>query len=281
MINLPLNIDYTGKVVVITGAGGLICGAMARAFAQSGAKVAALDLNEDAVKQLADELKAEGLICEGYKANVLDPDALKEVHDAVVRDLGECDILVNGAGGNNPRATTDNEYQHEAKEGGKSFFDLEASGVDFVFKLNFQGTLLPTQAFAKDMVAKKSGAILNISSMNAYTPLTKIPAYSAAKAGISNFTQWLATHFAGTGIRCNAIAPGFLVSAQNYRLLFNEDGTPTARSAKILNGTPTGRYVDASELLGATLFLCDDRSASAITGVVLPIDCGFAAYSGV
>ena len=281
MINLPLNIDYNGKVVVITGAGGLICGAMARAFAQSGAKVAALDLNEEAVKALADELKAEGFICEGYKANVLDPEMLEEVHKAVVTDLGKCDILVNGAGGNNPRATTDNEYQHEAKEGGKSFFDLDPSGVDFVFKLNFQGTLLPTQVFAKDLVEKKSGAILNISSMNAYTPLTKIPAYSAAKAGISNFTQWLATHFAGTGIRCNAIAPGFLVSAQNYRLLFNEDGTPTARSAKILNGTPTGRYVDASELLGATLFLCDDRAASAITGVVLPIDCGFAAYSGV
>ncbi|MBQ9744308.1 MAG: SDR family oxidoreductase [Clostridia bacterium] len=281
MINLPLNIDYTDKVVVVTGAGGLICGAMARAFAQSGAKVAALDLNEEAVKKLADELKAEGFICEGYKANVLDPDALKEVHKAVLSDLGECDILVNGAGGNNPRATTDNEYQHEAKDGGKSFFDLEADGVDFVFKLNFQGTLLPTQVFAKDMVGKKAGCILNISSMNAYTPLTKIPAYSAAKAGISNFTQWLATHFAGTGIRCNAIAPGFLVSAQNYRLLFNEDGTPTARSAKILKGTPMDRYVDASELLGATLFLCDNRSASAITGVVLPIDCGFSAYSGV
>ena len=281
MIQLPLNIDYSGKVVVVTGAGGLICGAMARAFAQSGAKVAALDLNEEAVKALADELKAEGFICEGYKANVLDPEMLEEVHKAVIADLGKCDILVNGAGGNNPRATTDNEYQHEAKEGGKSFFDLDPSGVDFVFKLNFQGTLLPTQVFAKDLVEKKSGAILNISSMNAYTPLTKIPAYSAAKAGISNFTQWLATHFAGTGIRCNAIAPGFLVSAQNYKLLFNEDGTPTARSAKILNGTPTGRYVDASELLGATLFLCDDRAASAITGVVLPIDCGFAAYSGV
>lgn len=281
MMNLPLNIDYKGKVVVVTGAGGLICGAMARAFAQCGAKVAALDLNESAVKALANELKSEGYICEGYGANVLDKSALEEVYRAVVNDLGQCDILVNGAGGNNPRATTDNEYQHEAKEGGKSFFDLQADGVDFVFKLNFQGTLLPTQTFAKDMVAKKGGCILNVSSMNAYTPLTKIPAYSAAKAGISNFTQWLATHFAGTGIRCNAIAPGFLVSAQNYRLLFNEDGTPTARSAKILNGTPTGRYVDASELLGATLFLCDDRSASAITGVVLPIDCGFAAYSGV
>ena len=281
MMNLPLNIDYSGKVVVVTGAGGLICGAMARAFAQSGAKVAALDLNEEAVKKLAEELKAEGFICEGYKANVLEPASLEEVHQAVLADLGPCDILVNGAGGNNPRATTDNEYHHEAKEGSKSFFDLDASGVDFVFKLNFQGTLLPTQAFAKDMAEKKGGCILNISSMNAYTPLTKIPAYSAAKAGISNFTQWLATHFAGTGIRCNAIAPGFLVSAQNKALLFNEDGTPTARSAKILKGTPMDRFVDASELLGATLFLCDDRSASAITGVVLPIDCGFAAYSGV
>ena len=281
MLNLPLNIDYSGKVVVVTGAGGLICGTMARAFAQCGAKVAALDLNEEAVKKLADELKADGFICEGYKANVLEPDQLNEVHQKVLEELGSCDILVNGAGGNNPRATTDNEYQHEAKEGGKSFFDLEAAGVDFVFKLNFQGTLLPTQAFAKDMVKKGSGCILNISSMNAYTPLTKIPAYSAAKAGISNFTQWLATHFAGTGIRCNAIAPGFLVSAQNKALLFNEDGTPTARSRKILNGTPTNRFVDGEELIGATLFLCDDKSASAITGVVLPVDAGFAAYSGV
>ncbi len=281
MMNLPLNIDFTGKVVVITGAGGVICGTMARAFAQAGAKVAALDLNEDAVKKLADELKEEGYICEGYKANVLDPEALKAVHDQVVSDLGTCDILVNGAGGNNPRATTDNEYQHEAKEGGKSFFDLDPNGVDFVFKLNFQGTLLPTQAFAKDMVEKKSGCILNISSMNAYIPLTKIPAYSGAKAAVSNFTQWLATHFAGSGIRCNAIAPGFLVTNQNRALLFNPDGTPTARSAKILNGTPTHRFVDSEELLGATFFLCDDKAASAITGVVLPVDAGFAAYSGV
>ena len=281
MINLPLNIDYSGKVVVVTGAGGLICGTMARAFAQCGAKVAALDLNEDAVKKLADELKAEGFVCEGYKANVLDSEQLGEVHAAVKRDLGGCDILINGAGGNNPRATTDNEYQHEATQESKTFFDLDSDGVDFVFKLNFQGTLLPTQVFARDMVENKSGTILNISSMNAYTPLTKIPAYSAAKAGISNFTQWLATHFAGTGIRCNAIAPGFLVSAQNKSLLFSDDGTPTKRSQKILNGTPTNRFVDSEELIGATLFLCDDKSASAITGVVLPVDAGFAAYSGV
>ena len=281
MINLPLNVDFSGKVVVVTGAGGVLCGDMARAYAQAGAKVAALDLNEDAVKKLAEELTAEGFTCIGYKANVLDPVALEEVHQAVLRDLGPCDILVNGAGGNSPKATTDNEYHHEAKEGGKSFFDLDAGGVDFVFKLNFQGTLLPTQTFAKDMVERKCGNILNISSMNAYIPLTKIPAYSAAKSGISNFTQWLATHFAGTGIRCNAIAPGFLVSNQNRALLFNEDGTPTARSAKILNGTPMGRFVDSEELLGGLFFLTDDKSASAITGVVLPIDCGFAAYSGV
>ena len=281
MINLPLNIDFTGKVVVVTGAGGVLCSTMARAFAQAGAKVAALDLNEDAVKKLAEECRTEGFICEGYKANVLDPEALKAVHAQVLADLGPCDILINGAGGNNPRATTDNEYQHEAREGQKTFFDLDAGGVDFVFKLNFQGTLLPTQTFAKDMVERQSGCILNISSMNAYTPLTKIPAYSGAKAAVSNFTQWLATHFAGSGIRCNAIAPGFLVSNQNRALLFNPDGTPTARSHKILSGTPTGRFVDSEELLGGVFFLCDDRAASAITGVVLPIDAGFSAYSGV
>ncbi len=280
-MNLPLNIDFTGKVVVVTGAGGVLCSDMARAYAQAGARVAALDLNEDAVKALAADLTAQGYICIGYKANVLETESLEAVHQAVLSDLGPCDILVNGAGGNNPRATTDNEYQHEAKEGGKSFFDLDPNGVDFVFKLNFQGTLLPTQVFARDMVERKSGNILNISSMNAYIPLTKIPAYSAAKAGISNFTQWLATHFAGTGIRCNAIAPGFLVSNQNRALLFNEDGTPTARSAKILSGTPMGRFVDSEELLGGVFFLTDDKAASAITGVVLPIDCGFAAYSGV
>lgn len=281
MVNLPLNIDFSDKVVVITGAGGVICGTMAHAFAQAGAKVAALDLNGEAVQKLAEECKAEGLVCEGYKANVLDAGALKDVHEAVQRDLGSCDILVNGAGGNNPRATTDNEYQHEAKEGETSFFDLDPDGVDFVFKLNFQGTLLPTQAFAADMVKKQRGCILNISSMNAYIPLTKIPAYSGAKAAVSNFTQWLATHFAGSGIRCNAIAPGFLVTNQNRALLFREDGTPTARSEKILNGTPAHRFVESEELLGATFFLCDDRSASAITGVVLPVDAGFSAYSGV
>lgn len=280
-MKLPLNIDFTGKVVVITGAGGVICSAITRAFAQAGAKVAALGRTEATVKKLAQECKDLGQICEGYKANVLDQDELELAHGQILKDLGPCDILINGAGGNNPRATTDNEYQHEAKEGQKTFFDLDLSGTDYVFKLNFEGTLLPTQIFAKDMVERKSGVILNISSMTAYIPLTKVVAYSGAKAAINNFTQWLATHFAGTGIRCNAIAPGFLVSKQNKELLFNADGTPTARSGKILAGTPTNRFVESEELLGGVFFLCDDVSASAVTGVVLPIDAGFSAYSGV
>ena len=280
-MKLPLNIDFSEKVVVITGAGGVICGTMAKAFAQAGAKVAAIDIDEKALQRLSDECKAEGFICNGYKGSVLEPDDMEKAHQQIKSELGPCNILINGAGGNNARATTDNEYQHEAKEGGKSFFDLEPSGVDFVFKLNFQGTLIPTQIFAKDMVESKSGCILNISSMNSYIPLTKIPAYSGAKAAVSNLTQWLATHFAGTGIRCNAIAPGFLLSNQNKSLLYNSDGTPTARTDKILNGTPMRRFVESEELLGGTFFLCDDKAASAITGIVLPIDAGFSAYSGV
>ncbi len=280
-MDLPLNVDFCNKVVVITGAGGVLCGDMARAFAQAGAKVAALDLNLEAVTQLAEECSSQGWTCKGYGVNVLEQEGLEAVHEQVKADLGPCDILINGAGGNNPRATTDNEYHHEAKEGQKNFFDLDPQGVDFVFKLNFQGTLLPTQTFARDMAERGGGCILNLSSMNAYVPLTKIPAYSGAKAAVSNLTQWLATHFAGTGIRCNAIAPGFLVSNQNRALLFDNDGKPTARSKKILAGTPMGRFVESHELLGAVFFLCDDRAASAITGVVLPIDGGYSAYSGV
>ena len=281
MIKLPLNIDYSGKVVVVTGAGGAICSMMARAFAQSGAKVAALNRSTGVIEELSKELEAEGFVLKAYQANVLEKDSLEAAHQQILKDLGPCDILVNGAGGNSPKATTSNEFHHEAQEGGVSFFDLDSDGVDGVFKLNFQGTLLPTQVFAQDMVERKKGCILNISSMNAYSPLTKIPAYSAAKAGISNFTQWLAVHFAGTGIRCNAIAPGFILGKQNKALLYNEDGTLTPRSKKILGGTPMGRFVEAEELLGATLFLCDDNAAGAITGTVLPVDAGFACYSGV
>lgn len=278
-----LNTDLTGKVAVVTGAGGVLCSAFAKVLARAGAKVALLDLNEEAAQQFAGEITAEGGVAKAYKCNVLDKDMCCAVASQVLEDLGPCDVLINGAGGNNPRATTDKEYFElgDLENDTKSFFDLEKSGVEFVFNLNFIGTLIPTQAFAQQMIGREGCNILNISSMNAYIPLTKIPAYSGAKAAISNFTQWLATHFAGTGIRCNAIAPGFLVSNQNRALLFNADGTPTARSAKILAGTPMGRFVDSKELLGGVFFLTDDAAASAITGVVLPIDCGFAAYSGV
>ena len=281
MLELPLKTDFTGKVVVVTGAGGVLCGDMARAFAQAGAKVAALDLNEDKVKKLAEELKNEGFVCEGYAANVLEAEQVKAVHARILEDLGKCDILINGAGGNNKRATTDNEYQHEAKEGQTTFFDLDTEGVDFVFRLNFQGTLIPTQIFAQDMVEKQSGNILNISSMNAYIPLTKIPAYSGAKAAVSNFTQWLAVHFARAGIRVNAIAPGFFVTRQNERLLYEEDGAPAARAAKVLAATPMGRFGKPEELNGALLFLLNNEAAGFITGVVLPVDGGFGANAGV
>lgn len=283
MMDLPLKIDFSGKVVVVTGAGGVLCGTMAKAFAQAGAKVAALDLNEEAVKALADECKAEGFVCEGYKANVLEPEALTQVHAQVLADLGPCDILVNGAGGNNPRATTDKEYYESGDIDAetKSFFDLDKSGVEFVFDLNFIGTLLPTQEFARDMLGKKGCNIINISSMNAYAPLTKIPAYSGAKAAISNFTQWLAVHFSREGIRVNAIAPGFFSTAQNSKLLWNDDGTPTERTGKILAATPMGRFGETEELIGSVLFLLNEKAASFITGVVLPIDGGFSAYSGV
>ena len=283
MNNNVLSTDLSGKVAVVTGAGGVLCSHFAKVLARAGAKVALLDLNEEAAAAYAAEIVAEGGIAKAYGCNVLDKDICYAVADKVKEDLGACDILVNGAGGNNPKATTDKEYFElgDIDADTKSFFDLDASGVGFVFNLNFLGTLIPTQAFARQMVGREGCNILNISSMNAYTPLPKIPAYSGAKAAISNFTQWLAVHFSKVGIRVNAIAPGFFSTKQNAKLLFNEDGTPTARSAKILNGTPTARFVDAEELLGATLFLCDDRAASAITGVVLPIDCGFAAYSGV
>lgn len=283
MINLPLNCDFTNKVVVVTGAGGVLCGVMARAYAQAGAKVAALDLNEDAVKKLADEVNAEGFTMKGYKANVLEKESLEAVHQQVLSDFGPCDILVNGAGGNNPRATTDKEYFElgDIDADTKSFFDLDASGVEFVFNLNFLGTLIPTQAFARQMVGKEGCNIINISSMNAFTPLTKIPAYSGAKAAISNFTQWLAVHFSKVGIRVNAIAPGFFSTKQNAKLLWNEDGTPTARTGKILAATPMGRFGESEELDGGLLFLLNNEAASFITGVVLPIDGGFSAYSGV
>lgn len=280
---LTFGTDLTGKVAVVTGAGGVLCGMFAKTLAEAGAKVAVLDLNEEAAEEVAKTITAAGYIAKAYKANVLERDSLEEVHARVLAELGPCDILVNGAGGNNARANTDKEYFElgDIEAETKSFFDLDQKGVEFVFNLNFLGTLLPCQIFARDMIGREGCNILNISSMNAFTPLTKIPAYSGAKAAISNFTEWLAVHFSKVGIRVNAMAPGFFVTKQNEKLLFNEDGSPTARTEKILAATPMGRFGEAEELNGTLLFLLNNEAAGFITGVVLPVDGGFSAYSGV
>ena len=278
-----LDTDLRGKVAVVTGAGGVLCSYFAKVLARAGAKVALLDLNAEAAGKHADEIVAEGGIAKAYACNVLDKEICFTVAENIKEDFGPCDILINGAGGNNPRATTDKEY-YEAGDidaDTKSFFDLDTDGVSFVFNLNFLGTLIPTQAFAAQMLGRKGCNIINISSMNAFTPLTKIPAYSGAKAAISNFTQWLAVHFSREGIRVNAIAPGFFSTQQNAKLLWNEDGTPTARTGKILAATPMGRFGETQELEGSLLFLVNNSAAGFITGVVLPVDGGFSAYSGV
>ena len=282
-MDLPLKIDLRNKVAVVTGGGGVLCSMFSKALAAAGAKVAVLDLNEAAAEKVAEGIRQEGGQARAYRCNVLEKVSCEEVHQAVLKDFGPCDILINGAGGNNPRATTDKEYFElgDLDSETKTFFDLQESGVEFVFNLNFLGTLIPTQIFAKDMLGRPGCNILNISSMNAYTPLTKIPAYSGAKAAISNFTQWLAVHFSKVGIRVNAIAPGFFSTQQNAALLFNPDGTPTPRTGKILAATPMGRFGESEELLGGMLFLLNNEAASFITGVVLPIDGGFSAYSGV
>ncbi|MBS6646678.1 MAG: SDR family oxidoreductase [Clostridiaceae bacterium] len=282
-MGLSFGTDLTGKVAVVTGAGGVLCGMFAKTLAEAGAKVAVLDLNEEAAKQVADDIQSAGGTARAYKTNVLDRNSLEETHAKVLVDLGPCDILINGAGGNNAKAQTTKEYFEigDIEADTVSFFDLDQGGVEFVFNLNFIGTLLPTQIFAKDMVERKGCNIVNISSMNAFTPLTKIPAYSGAKAAISNFTQWLAVHFSKTDIRVNAIAPGFFVTKQNEKLLFNEDGSATARTAKILAATPMGRFGEAEELNGTLLYLLNNQAAGFVNGVVIPVDGGFSAYSGV
>ena len=275
--------DLTGKVAVVTGAGGVLCSHLAKVLARAGAKVALVNRSEEAINRYADEIIAEGGIAKAYKGNVLIKEDMERIADQVLADFGPCDILLNGAGGNNPRATTDKEYFEpgDMDVDLKTFFNLDEETVNMVFDLNYNGTLIPTQAFAKHMVRNGGGNIINISSMNAYRPLTKTPAYSGAKAAISNFTQWLAVHFSRANIRVNAIAPGFFSSKQNAHLLWNEDGTPTARAKKILAATPMGRFGDTEDLAGGLLFLLDDKAAAFITGIVLPIDGGFNAYSGV
>ena len=276
--------EYNNKTVVITGGGGILCGNFAKYMASLGAKVAILDLKKEAADAVANEIVAAGGTAKGYAANVLKKDELEAVKAEINKDFGKCDILINGAGGNNPKGTTTNEYfkkEDILDESVVSFFDLDPSGIEFVFNLNFLGTLLPTQVFAMDMIDGNGGSIINVSSMNAFCPLTKIPAYSGAKAAVSNFTQWLSVHFANANIRVNAIAPGFFVTAQNKDLLFDEAGNPTARTAKILAATPMKRFGNPEELLGTLKWLTDDDASGFVTGVVVPVDGGFNAYSGV
>lgn len=272
------------KVCVVTGAGGILCAEFAKEMSRNGYAVALLDINEDAARAVADEICACGGVAKAYKTNVLDKECIADVHSKVLAELGKCTVLINGAGGNSPKATTAHEYFEAGDESRGdilTFFNLNEAGFDFVFDLNMKGVLLPTQIFAADMIGEEGCSIINISSMNAYTPLTKIPAYSSAKAAVSNFTQWLAVHFAKEGIRVNGIAPGFFATNQNRALLFNPDGTPTARTGKILAATPMGRFGEAQELLGVLKFLTDPVAASFVTGTVIPVDGGFSAYSGV
>lgn len=278
--------NLKGRVAVVTGGGGVLCGDFAKALAKQGVKVAVLDLNETAAQKVADEIVADGGVAIAVGCNVLEKESMEKAREVVNAKLGTCDILLNGAGGNNPKGTTTKETLEkidllEKNDDIKTFFDLDANGISFVFNLNFLGTLIPTQVFARDMAEKENTCIVMVTSMNAYRPLTKIPAYSAAKAAVKNFTEFMAVHFADVGIRVNAIAPGFFSTNQNKTLLWNEDGTPTARTNKILNATPMKRFGESEELTGALLFLCDEAYSSFITGTSICVDGGFSAYSGV
>lgn len=273
------------KTIVLTGAGGVICSTLAEALAKLGHQIAVLDLRKEAADIVAEKINSNGGKAISIEANVLEKDSLLTAKEKVNSTYGKCDILINGAGGNHPLGTTSNPF-FELKdldtttEGFKTFFDLDPKGIEFTFNLNFLGTLLPTQVFAKDMVGRNGCSVLNISSMNAFTPLTKIPAYSGAKAAVSNFTQWLAVHFSKVGIRVNALAPGFFLTDQNRSLLTNVDGSLTQRGQQIIDQTPMGRYGEPEDLIGTTVWLCSDASKF-VTGVVVPIDGGFSAYSGV
>lgn len=283
-MKLPFNIDLKDKVCVVTGGTGILCGAMADALAECGAKVAILALGQEACDKKAKEINEKGGIAIGIEANVLDKESLKRAHEIINKEFGPVDILINGAGGNHPKGTTTKEYleiEDLNNEELTTFFDLDPKGIEFVFNLNFLGTLLPSQEFSTDMLNREGTTIINISSMNAFTPLTKIPAYSGAKAAVSNFTQWLAVHMSKVGVRVNAIAPGFFVTAQNEKLLFNEGGTPTARTEKILNSTPMKRFGEADELIGTLLYLVSEEASGFVNGVVIPVDGAFSAYSGV
>jgi NAD(P)-dependent dehydrogenase (short-subunit alcohol dehydrogenase family) len=281
---IPKFEELKDKVVVVTGGGGVLCGVMAESLAEQGAKVAILDLRLEAAEAAAKAINDKGGNAVGFEANVLKKESLVKAREGVTEKLGPCDILINGAGGNHPKGTTSKTHllQEDLQndEELKTFFDLDFDSIQFVFNLNFLGTLLPTQVFAKDMIGRKGCSVINISSMNAFRPLTKIPAYSGAKAAVSNFTQWLAVHFSKVDIRVNALAPGFFLTEQNRTLLTESNGELTQRGNIIIDHTPMGRFGKPEDLVGALLWLCSDGSKF-VTGIVVPIDGGFSSFSGV
>ena len=280
----PFNTNLKGQVAVVTGGGGVLGSYFCRALADAGAKVAVLGRTLESCETVASEIKEAGGEALAVQCDVTDKASVEKAREAVNDALGTCDVLVNGAGGNNPSASTEDEYLDLDKlddPNVRNFFALDTDGIDFVFKLNFLGTLIPSQIFGKDMAPKEHATIINVSSMNAFTPLTKIPAYSGAKSAISNFTQWLSVYMSRTGVRVNAMAPGFLATNQNRDLLFDKDGNLTERSHKIINATPMGRFGEPEELLGTLLYLADHKASGFVTGIVIPVDGGFSAYSGV
>ncbi len=281
---LPFNIDLNAKVVAITGGGGVLCSEMGKALAACGAKVAVLDLRPEAAAKVAGEITAAGHQAVAVTCDVLDPASIEAARAEVESACGVCDILINGAGGNHPKGTAAKETVCPEDLAGSlegSFFDLDPEGIGFVLNLNYLGTVLASQGFARDMARRGHGNIINISSMSAYSPLTKVMSYSGAKAAVSNFTQWLAVHLAPCGVRVNAIAPGFFLTAQNKTLLLGDDGVPTPRCQTILAHTPMRRLGKPEDLIGVLLFLASDAASGFVSGTVLPIDGGFNAFSGV
>ena len=285
-MNVPFKVDLKDKVALVTGGGGVLCSTMAEALAACGARIAVADLKQEAAEVVAAKIRQAGGTAISVGCNVLEKDSLAAANEKVKQELGPVDLLINGAGGNHPKGTTSLEYLRQEDAAGAvkdlvTFYDLDPKGIEFVFNLNFLGTLLPTQAFTREMVGKGKGTVINISSMNAFRPLTKIPAYSGAKAAVSNFTQWMAVHFSKVGVRVNALAPGFFVTDQNRSLLTKPDGALTARANTILAHTPMGKFGEPDDLIGALLWLTSDAASGFVTGVVIPIDGGFAAFSGV
>lgn len=288
-MKVPFNINLSGKTAIVTGGSGTLCSAMAYGLAVSGAKVAIIGRNIEKLASVSEKLTKNALdeynknvTIKGYSCNVINKDELTAAYETIKNELGSCDILINGAGGNQPGAITSIEMLKKDKEDSDySFWNLDEDRIRDVMDLNYMGTLLPIQVFTKDMVEKRSGSIINIASVTSILPLTKVMAYGNAKSAILNLTQWLAVHFGESGIRCNAIAPGFYAAEQNHNLLFNADGTYTDRARKIITGTPMGRFGNPEELIGAALFLASDETAGFVNGIVLPVDGGYSAYSGV